>query len=142
MQKTQSSIKINAPAKKVWDTMLQDETYRIWTEAFAPGCYFEGSWDKGSKIKFLAKDSETGKSGGMTSEIEENRPYEFISIKHLGVIADGIEDTTSEDVQKWAGAHENYTLKEVDGVTEVIVDIDIAEEMVDIFNEMWPKALE
>lgn len=84
MEKLHFSVQIKAPKEKVWDTMLDDETYRKWTTAFSPGSYYEGSWDEGSKILFLAPD-ENGKLSGMTSIIAENRPYEFISIKHISV---------------------------------------------------------
>jgi len=46
-------ITINAPVAKVWDMMLAQETYRQWTAAFEPTSYYEGSWEKGSKMKFL-----------------------------------------------------------------------------------------
>jgi L-rhamnose mutarotase len=135
------SIHINAPKEKVWNTMLGQDTYREWASAFSEGSRFEGSWDEGSKILFLGPDPETGKEGGMLSQIKENRPYEFVSIEHHGFIKDGVEDTTSEEVKKWVPAHENYTFTEKDGVTEVTIDIDLAEEYVDMFTEMWTKAL-
>lgn len=142
MQKLHFSIKINAPKEEVWHTMLDDRTYRIWTAAFNPGSYFKGDWNKGSKILFLGPDPKTGQEGGMVSQIEENRPYEYLSIKHLGIVNDGIEDTTSEKVKDWAGAHENYTFKEIDGMTEVLVDIDSNDDLEEEFKDMWPKALE
>jgi len=145
MKKLHFSIEINAPREKVWDTMLADEMYRQWTTAFNPGPYYKGDWSKGSKILFLGPDPQnpqSGKEGGMVSRIAENKPYEFISIEHLGIINDGKEDTTSEEAKKWTPAFENYTFKEVNGSTEVLVDMDIAEEMREEFSEMWPKALE
>ena len=43
---------------------------------------------------------------------------------------DGVEDTSSEEAKrKWQGAMENYTLKSVDGKTEVIVDMDPRKSM-------------
>ncbi|MEJ0053886.1 MAG: SRPBCC domain-containing protein [bacterium] len=141
MTTQQYSIRINAPKEKVWNTMLGQDTYREWTSAFNEGGRFEGSWDQGSKILFLGPDPLTGKEGGMVSRIRENRPYEFISIEHLGIMKDGVEDTTSEEAKKWAPAYENYTFTEKDGVTEVSVDIDIAEEFADMFKEAWPKGL-
>jgi hypothetical protein len=139
MQKLNFSIVINAPKEKVWDTMLEDKTYRIWTEAFAPGCYFIGSWDKGSKILFLAP-GEKGE-GGMVSRIKEKRLYEYISIEHLGVVENGKEDTSSDAVKQWAGSLENYTFKNSDGKTELLVDMDINDEYKEMFENMWPKAL-
>lgn len=141
MQKLHFSITINAPKEKVWYNMLNDATYRQWTEAFMPGSYFEGSWDQGADIKFLGP-SEKGGVGGMVARIKENRPFEFVSIEHLGVIEDGRVDTTSEAVKNWAGALENYTFKETNGATEVLVDIDTSEEHAKMFEDLWPKALQ
>ncbi|MCK6562864.1 SRPBCC domain-containing protein [candidate division KSB1 bacterium] len=142
MNKLRFSIVINAPKAKVWNTMLDDKTYREWTEAFTPGSHYVGDWSTGSKILFLGPDPKTGQLGGMVSRIKENRLHEHISIEHLGVVQDGKEDTTSDAVKAWAGAHENYAFKEKAGATEVLVDIDINDEYKDMFQDMWPKALQ
>jgi len=142
MNKLHFSIVINAPKEKVWNTMLDDKTYRVWTEAFTPGSHYVGDWSTGSKILFLGPDPNTGNMGGMVSRIKENRRYEFISIEHLGMVQDGKEDTTSDAVKAWAGAHENYTFKENGRATEVSVDIDINDEYKEMFQDMWPKALQ
>ena len=142
MQKLHFSITINAPKEKVWHTMLDDEPYREWTAAFNPGSYYKGDWNKGSKILFLGPDPKTGEEGGMVSRIAENKPYEFISIEHLGIVKNGVEDTTSEEARKWAPAFENYTFKEKGGATEVLVEMDIEDENKKMFEEMWPKALQ
>lgn len=143
MQKLHFSIKINASAEKVWNTMLSEETYKDWTSVFNPGgSIVKGNWEKGSKMLFIGPDPQTGEEGGMVSRIAENIPYEFISIEHIGIVNNGIEDTTSEEAKKWAPAFENYTFKEENGVTEVQVDLDMLDEYVDMFKEMWPKSLE
>ena len=136
MKKLQFTITINAPKEKVWSIMLDQEGYKLWTAEFMVGSYYEGSWNKGEKIKFLAPNG-----GGITSVIAENKPYEFISIKHLGYIKDGIEDTESPEIKAWAPAFENYTFGEHDGVTEVKVDISITSEFEEYLEETWPKAL-
>lgn len=141
MQKLNFKVQINAPKEKVWDTMLNEPTYREWTAAFMPGGYFEGNWDQGSKIRFVAPD-ENGKLGGMLSEIAENRPYEFISIRHRGIVNEGVEDTTSDEAKEWDGALENYTLKDSDGGTELTVDTDVVDSFVDDLEPVWPKALQ
>src|SRR5687768_15123433 len=112
MQKLHFTILIDAPREKVWHTMLDDATYRQWTEVFASGSHYMGSWEKGSKILFLAPEEDS--TSGMVSRIVENRPYEFISIEHLGEVHDGKEVTASEQVKTWSGAHENYTFREKD----------------------------
>lgn len=142
MQKIHFSILINAPREKVWDTMLSEATYRQWTTAFNPGSYFKGSWEEGSKILFLGPNPDGIGEGGMVSRIKENRPHEFVSIEHLGMVNNGVEDTTSEEAKKWAPSYENYTFVDKDGGTEVLVDINILDEYKTMFDEMWPKALQ
>lgn len=77
----------------------------------------------------------------MVSRIAEIRPYEFVSIQHLGIIADGVEDTTSEIAKKWAPAFENYTLRDTDGGTEVVIDMDVEDDYADMFRDMWTDGL-
>ena len=142
MKKLHFSVLINAPKEKVWHTMLDDEPYREWATAFSPGSYYQGDWSKGSKILFLGPDPETGGAAGMVSRIAENKPYEFISIDHQGIFFNGVEDTTSDEARKWAPAFENYTFKEKDGGTEVLVDLEVDENEAEMFTEMWPAALQ
>lgn len=141
MQTLHFSIMINAPKEKVWNKMLGEDTYRAWTEVFMHGSHYVGDWSKGSQIQFLAP-GETGEMSGMVSRIRENRPYEYISIEHLGEVHEGREDTSSAEGKRWAGALESYTFKEKDGGTEVLVDTDTVEEFEEIFRETWPKALQ
>ena len=141
MDKLNFSIVINSSVENVWNKMLGDKTYRIWTEAFAPGSHYKGDWSEGSKILFLAPNNE-GIMGGMVSRIKENRKHKFISIEHLGIVKDGNEDTSSDEIITWAGAHENYTfVKKDNNTTEVIVEMDSNEEYAEMFKGMWPKAL-
>ncbi len=42
----------------------------------------------------------------------------------------------------WAGALENYTFIDKNGKTELVVDLDINEEFKEMFEGMWPKALQ
>lgn len=129
------SIVINAQKEKVWDIMLDDETYRKWTELFMSGSHYVGDWSEGSKMLFLAPE-ENGKMSGMVSKIKENRPYEYVSIENIGEVENG-----KEEVKEWAGALENYTFKEIDGKTEVLVDLDTNDEFTEMFQDIWPKAL-
>lgn len=141
METLHFSTTINAAKEKVWNTMLGKDSYPEWTDVFMPGSHYVGDWDEGSKILFLAP-GENGKMGGMVSRIKENRLYEHISIEHIGIVEDGKEDTFSESVKEWAGALENYTFKEKNGTTEVLVDLDTDEEHTEMFEDMWPKALQ
>jgi hypothetical protein len=64
-----------------------------------------------------------------------------MSFEHLGEVKDGVIDKDSDKVKQWAGAKENYTLKEASGVTILDIEMDTAEEYKDMFSQMWPKAL-
>jgi hypothetical protein len=136
MKKLHYSITIQAPKEKVWDMMLHDTTYRVWSEPFARGSHFVGSWEKGSEIKFMAPDERTGELSGMICKVAEHKPYEFISLEFSDVI-NGSED----DNKEWLGAHENYTFREVNGATELSIDTEAEDEYVPLFDNSWPKAL-
>jgi hypothetical protein len=143
MEKLQFKIDINASVQKVYDAMLglQDKsTYEMWTAEFNPSSTYEGNWNKGSKIYFVGTD-EHGKKGGMVAEIAENIAAKFVSIRHYGVLDGDVEITTGEQVEKWAGGLENYSFEEKGGVTSVTVDIDVADEYLDYFKDIYPKAL-
>ncbi|WP_285054748.1 SRPBCC family protein [Pedobacter ginsengisoli] len=137
MKKKEFRITIDAPREKVWNVIIGKDTYPVWTAVFAEGSTVETDWKKGSKALFL-----DGKGSGMVSEIAENIPFEYLSIRHLGEIINDKEDTDSEKVKEWAGAFENYTLTEKDGKTEWLTEMDVTEEFEDYFDKTWPQAME
>ena len=138
MEKIHFSTDINASRNKVWNILWNDDSYREWTSAFAEGSHAQtNNWKEGSKVLFL--DS---KGSGMVSTVAKNKPNEFMSFKHLGVVKDGVEDTVSESVQGWAGAMENYTLTEEHNKTKLVVDMDVTDDFKDYFQKTWPVALE
>jgi hypothetical protein len=137
METKEFKVTINAPKEKVWNTLWNNTTYAEWTSVFAEGSRAESDWKKGSKVLFL-----DGKGSGMVSVIAEKIPNEFMSFKHLGEVKDGVEDTSSEKVSQWAGAFENYTLKTINGKTELKVDLDISDDFADYFLKTFPKALD
>lgn len=140
MKRKQYTTHIHAPRTTVWHAMLDDAPYRDWTSVFAEGSHFVGEWKEGSRMHFLAP-GEDGSTGGMISRIAACRPPEFVSIQHLGTVANGVEVTDNPEYAAWAGAEENYTFTDVDGVTEVRVDIDLVETEIPFFDEAWPRAL-
>lgn len=145
MENVQFSIVIDAPKEKIWEVMLGKDTYPLWADVFMPDTYFEGDWSQGSKMLFLAPD-EMGKISGAIFKVKENRPFEFVSLENIGMIKDGEEDVTSPEATMYAGALENYMFKEVDGATEVLVDLvpvmGIPSEYEETFSEMWHNALQ
>ncbi len=136
MKTLRYSITIQAPREAVWAAMLGPDTYRAWTAPFCEGSYYEGSWSTGERIRFLGPNGE-----GMSSVIAESRPPEFVSIRHLGIFKDGIEDTTSQEATAWAPSFENYAFAEANGTTEVTVELQMPADFEAFMDEAWPKAL-
>ena len=130
------SIDIRASRQTVWDTMLGRESYRLWTATFAEGSYFEGTWDAGTRMRFLVPTGE-----GMVAEVAEHRPQEFLSLRHVGFVKDGVEDTESEMVKAWTPAYENYTLSYEGLSSRLAIDIDVTPEFEEYMTKVWPAAL-
>lgn len=144
MKKLHYKKDIKASAEKVYDTMLglsDINTYEQWTALFNPTSTYEGNWEKGTKIYFIGTD-ENGKRGGMVSEIADNVPARFVSIRHNGVLDGETEITSGPEVEKWVGGLENYSFEENNGITTVSIDVDTVEEYRGYFDEAWPKALD
>lgn len=129
MKRKEFKINIEAAKEKVWSVLWNDETYRQWTAPFMPGSRAESDWEEGSKVRFLGPNGN-----GMFSKIEKSSPYDFMSIVHMGVVIEGVEDTESEEAKKWNGAIENYTLTSVGGKTELLVETDIVEAYLKAFE--------
>lgn len=121
---------MNAPRAAVWQTMLDPESYRIWTAGFMEGSYYEGSWAAGAGIRFLGPGGN-----GIASRIAECRRHDFISIQHLSEIQGGVETPYS------GAMFENYTFREAGAATELVVDMDVLPEFEACMAEMWPRAL-
>lgn len=138
------NVSINAPIKEVYKVMLgigNKSTYEQWTTLFNPTSTYEGNWNKGSKMLFLGTD-EQGEKGGMVSEIADNIPNRFVSIRHYGLLQGDVEITDGPEVEKWANGFENYTFEENAEITTVTVDLEIPEDFVDYMSQAYPKALD
>lgn len=138
MKKLEFKTDIAASRKKVWDTMLNPETYKKWVDVSWPGSYYEGGWNKGERIKFLATSGE-----GTLAVLEEVQPHEYIFAKHIAVVGrDGTEDSSSDVAKGWVGTTEAYSFTDKNGKTEVKVEIETNPAWEKMFKDGWPAALE
>jgi hypothetical protein len=131
------SILIKASKETVWKILWEDKTYREWTSVFMEGSYAVSDWQEGSKILFLSPSGE-----GMFSTIEKKVPGELMSFRHLGIVKDGQEQPGDEQTKEWSGARETYILKEIEGVNELSVSVDVTEKQEPYFTDVFPQALE
>lgn len=140
LAKRQFEIFIDASPSDVWDAVVDDAKFRAWCSVFHDGSHYVGGWSTGDTIRFLgpADDGEYG----MVAVIEDSRPGEFVSIKHIGMVMAGVDDTTSDEVLVWAPLFENYTLIPLGGGTKFVVDVEFQREHESMFSEMWPRALD
>lgn len=142
MKKMNMEIEIDASNEKVWASIVEVNFYRLWAKEFMEGSYFEGGWNKGDSIQFLAVN-EAGNKEGMVSEIAESDYPKYISIRHLGYIMDSVIDTTSDLVKAWAPSYENYTLEALsDQKTKFKLDMDVEDQYYDMMLEMWQRAMQ
>lgn len=139
MKTIEFTKEIKAPAQKVWDTLWNETTYTQWTSAFNPegGSTMQSDWEVGGKTFFL-----DGKGNGMISTIKTKEEPFAIVFEHLGMVTDGKEDTTSEEVKGWAGALEEYHLLENGGTTILKASVQISEEWEEMMNNGFTQGLE
>lgn len=128
---------INAPKKKVWDIMLNEETYKVWSGAAWPESFYEGVWKEGELLGFFNPERS-----GTKVKLLKHRPYEFTLAEHVAVYDKGVEDTQSAVAKSWVGSRETYTFTEKDGKTTLDVVLYMTPEWQKIFATDWPKAID
>lgn len=78
----------------------------------------------------------------MVSMIAKHIPSQFVSIKHLGILAGNTEILDGLEVEKWAGGLENNSFQENNGTTTVTVDLDTSEEFASYMEGTYPQSLQ
>jgi len=129
---------LSAPIESVWDALIDSEKYQRWAKAFSPNSQFTGDWQEGGSIEF----SEPGR-GGTRAIVEDFAPYTRMRARHVSIVrGDGSEDVESEDAKKWIGTTETYSLRALEGSTQLLVEIETHEDFGEMFKQSWPEALE
>ncbi len=137
MEKLEYTIQIESPNKNVWETMLQEETYKQWVGLSWPNSSYEGEWKTGDEIRFIGPDGS-----GTLAELIEVKPYEKVIARHIAVLnPGGVKDMASEAAQGWVGTMESYFFSEKNGRTTLKVVIETSPKWRAMFDEGWPVAL-
>lgn len=135
MKELEYKIKINKPKEIVWFTLWDDQSFRDWSNNIDEGTYMLGDLIEGNEIQFISSLN----GYGVTSLVSKLIPNEYILFKH----ASDTQNTGTETRDKqWTGGSESYTLNDNDGSTLLIIKSEIPDELVDVFNESLPKALD
>ena len=129
---------IAASPEKVWDTMLNKDTYTKWVDVAWPGSTYHGEWKQGAQIRFTGADSD----GGTLGEVIELDPYKKVVVRHIAVLLDdGSEDRDSDMAKSWIGSTEVYTFTPDNGGTKLDVELTVPPDWVDEFEGGWSKAI-
>jgi hypothetical protein len=138
MNRLQFSIDIKANKETIWKALWDDRLYREWSGVFGEGShYLVDHWKEGSRIMFLASDQS-----GIYSTIERHVPSKTIRFKHIGKVVRGTEQLIDQEVKRWSGATETYSLKEGSGFFTLLVEIDVLDEHLAFMTTKLPMALE
>ena len=135
MKELQFLIEINASKERVWATLWEDSTLREWANIIDEGTYMKGEMEEGKEIQYIS--SENGY--GVTSLIEKLNSNEYVLFRHS---ADTKDSGQQEREKEWTGGKESYSLTETSGITTLIVKFDVPQELEEIFNIRFPRALE
>lgn len=135
MKEMQFSIEIHATKGRIWDTLWQDETFRLWAGLIDPGTYMKGELQVGNEVEFISAEN----GYGVTSLVEKLVVDEFLLLRHH---ADTQEEGKQEREKQWTGGAESYKLTEKDGTTTLTVTFDVPPELEEYFKTNYPKALE
>lgn len=138
MQKMEFSIKIQAPRNKVWGTLWDDKTFRDWGNIIDEGQYMVGEMKEGNEVQFISSVS----GYGVTSLIEKLDPHKFVLFRQMADTADTKESGEQEREKEWTGGTETYSLVEKEGVTTLVVELDVPRGQEETFKVRFPKALE
>lgn len=134
-------VDIQADVKKVYNTMLDKDTFIQWTSVFNPSSDMVGNWEKGSRILFTGINDQ-GEKEGTIGVVKTNIVNEYVSIEYIGLIDGDREVTNGPEIRDWVGARENYSFEQKGEITTVAVDVDVTEDMLRYFSQTYAKALE
>lgn len=133
------SIVINASREKVWGVLWNDQTFRDWANLIDDGTYMKGELKEGCEVEYISSVN----GYGVTSYVEKLIFGEYVKLKHL---ADTKGNGTEKREKEWTGGTESYQLTESasstgDVLTELSIVMDVPENLVDYFNEVYPKVM-
>lgn len=125
---------ISASKQKVWRTLWEDKTFRDWSNIIDEGTYIKGELIEGQTIQFLSASGY-----GVTSLVAKLIPNQHITFKHM---VDTKDSGNEKREDEWTGGTETYELEEINGTTTLTITTEVPDEMVEMFQERLPKALE
>lgn len=138
LNRLQFSIDIKSDTARIWKALWDDRYYREWGDVFYKGShYVTDNWEVGNKVMFLIPDQS-----GIYSVIERHVPNQVIQFKHIGSVVNGKMQPIDDEVKKWSGATEIYSLREGSDFVTLFIEIDVLDEHVEFMSTKFPIALQ
>lgn len=138
IEKLHFSININATKEKVWNTLWDKESYKLWTAPFGEGSYYKGDIALNSRVHFLMPNGD-----GMYSDIMFYKEYSLVVFRHVGGIRSCEEQEIDDESRHWTGCFEVYRLVEINAnTTELEVEVDVTDAHIEFMKKRFPMALE
>jgi hypothetical protein len=94
----------------------------------------QSDWKIGGETLF-----QDASGNGMVATIVELEQFKKVVFKHLGVLKNGVLDSTSADVQSWSGSLEKYFLNEQGATTTLSAEIETSEEYKDMMDRAFQQ---
>lgn len=135
MIELQFEIGINTTKETVWSAIFDDTSFRDWANIIDEGTYMIGEMKEGNEIQFISSIN----GYGVTSLVSKLIPYEYVLFKHASDTQ--MSGATTRDKQ-WTGGSESYTLIEKEGQTFLTIKSEVPEELVEMFNDRLPRAIQ
>lgn len=137
LRKVVYQIEVDAPVEKVWDVLMKHENYKEWASAFCEGTYYTGELKPSGRVHFLTPEGD-----GMYSDVIFHIPNQHVLFMHIGEVENHVEKPIDENSEKWTGAFEGYSIKEKDGKTLIIAEVDVTENDRAHMDVKFPLGLE
>lgn len=134
MNKISFKIEVNAQKERVWNVLWRDETLREWAGIIDPGTYMVGKLKEGSEVQWISAEN----GYGVTSLVEKVIPNELVEFRHQ---ADTKNVGANTRDKQWTGGTESYKLLEKQGITTLVTEFDVPDELEEYFNKVYPQAL-
>lgn len=138
METREYEIDIAAPAKAVWDTLLDPQSCEKWIKAWSEQSSFMGKWGLGEQVSFFDPTM-----GGTKAVLDVFKPMQQMVVRHIAILNKHMqEDTVSEEAKRWVGCLDDYRLETTAEGTRLKVSVSVHESFLPMFDATWPKALE
>lgn len=132
MTKLHYKVTLNNNVEFVFEKLFNKQTFKEWTQVFNPTSDYSGFFDLGEEILFHDADGN-----GMLTLISKYEVNNIIEFTYIASLNNGnktlFETTENYERYTFSSNKDNYAILEI--------DLNIPDDYVEIFEAMWPIAI-